>query len=1108
MYVVERLGRFNRLLHSTRGQALLPIVDRVVAAFSTRRADFSTPPAGIPYVLPNSRCITVHATWSIAVTDAKHLAYSNAPVDVDRFTRRLVLDRLRDAVMARSESPSLDSPRPLPDLPEAVRASVNDTTTKYGLSCPLFTITSIQTTGAPVTRNRSLNLAHAPDSRNPTSHEMDSVLPELPLPQNAPAANARLHPHMIHPIPPLSPLPPAHRPLSHRPHPFPNAFPPLPRPFPPPPPSQLSSHLPPSSITLHPPHHPLPSVQPYVLPHTNKLPVSIKYPQPPNVTPIKPTNIVPSSSHLVDPDDKMSEQSELLDRHDLQPHSESNMNPLLASQTQSQSHPASQTTSAIPRKPLYAPPPTPSGHGPMRPPALPSRLLPMLVSRAFTKSPAVPLFDSVSSNEYRPSTNTPTATSPTLARHLNALPPTPFAELPSSESGSESATDNPDIVRGPSASVLSKLNGGFSHPSQGVDDSIHMDSLRVAEDGRSDDFDGIVQPSSLTKHRVTSPPPLVTHFSPPSTPVSDSSRPVAHDVLRGLRVDDDDDDDNEYDGGIDDDLDALEDTGDEDDLDGDISDDGDLSDDDHLPIPLSPVRQSSIELHQRRRLSSPVVPWPSTRSVNPNQATPVDLQDLPGRSKAVPLPADTPAPEVSSQGVRSAVNRLVAPQSNRLPSSATKGSASLNIGSSTNTESTLFEQSALRARAQLPSESVVREITRKRGPANFPRNGSESSSFNNVGETLSSIGEKGLSMSEQLRRGKPTDVLEDTDKGHKSPTEGLVMDVSSNDGSTDMWVDGASDSDRENFDDEALVRRVLAASKRRQKPSNNRNESRSRRRTTGDDFDEEDEVSSDEEFCRDCGHHRHYNSHKHSSSQRGGKSRSKAKKSESDKEATERHFDHNLSSRTRAKTKSKISARGDRYGDSRKSDQSSKDRSQRGKKGLTRDSKPEKEIFSRKDRTTDKKRSHSKGRSGSSSTMKKSARDADVPMEKSKKETRGKSGVRQRKGAHGSGTTTAAGHVSSPLKLKPIYRHREPDSGGSGPENPIPWYCEGQSEPDDTDLEDLAQLGSGDVDRRGRILANGEKVPYSSYGQRDRYGHRRRARHDRKVRFLYDTVCE
>lgn len=731
----------------------------------------------------------------------------------------------------------------------------------------------------------------------------------------------------------------------------------------------------------------------------------------------------------------------------------------------------------------------------------------MLVTRAFTKAALFSSPDSASSAETRvlPNGTPPTESSPTLARHLHALPPTPSAELPSSESGSENLIDDIGDTHDPTRPVLPSLDGDLSQPSDDEDDSEEAEVSYAMEDGASDAYDDVENPP-LVNTTTMSPPPLVTHFSPPSTPDTGSNRPVAHDVVRGIGADvdeyDDDDDVGEEDG-----LGATEDEGD---IDDDGRDDDQVTDDEHLPIPLSPQRQSSLELIQRKRMENArLAAWSSAHGPNAGSSSVTSTMAPTGRPEVPSIRVEDAAPEVSSQGVRSAVTRLVRAQQGR-NITAVRQVVPKRMGVSVSDEDVPITHPSTQARARIPAESIVREIGSSGIPTIAVPNGAITSNLE--GDTLRMMEEEQiLSKTEHARRQKLMNVLEDFDKGQKSPTEGLV-DVSSEDGSTDMWVDGATDSDREKFDDEALARRVAAVPKRRHKSGRRRSSSRSRRRASGDELDDGD-VSTDDDYCRDCGLQRHHEHHKHSVSHRSGKTRSKLKRADSDREGADRHSDYKSSSSSRGRTKSKKSGeRSARSVESRRSEHSSKDRGHRGKKGSSNG----KEVrvleregsSSRKESSADRKRSHSKGRSGPSSS-KKTTRDGEGVVERGRKEGKGKSSSRQRKGGNTGVESVGHGHGRSPPKLKPIYRHREPESTDSAPENPIPWYCEGQSAQEDTDLEDAPRRASMDSERRGRgghALAHGGKRLYSSYGQRDKYGRRQRAQHSRTVTFLYDNI--
>lgn len=695
--------------------------------------------------------------------------------------------------------------------------------------------------------------------------------------------------------------------------------------------------------------------------------------------------------------------------------------------------------------------------------------------------------------------------------------------------------------------TLSGLDGDVSHHSDDANDTDDMGVTvtssmdRPSDEFEDDDIDDDGAP--LRRDSPLSTSHIDAHISP--LPVPDMSRltiplmpDYVHDIDReddvlGRTDDDDDDHDDDHDHDDDDDHDdeGLVDD-DRDDDDGDVN----MSDDNHLLSSLSLQRQSSLELHQRRQLQNavayiqprpappaPVKPPEYTRSVN--VLPPLVRKNTPPRLpqyRPHAVPSSAPPPPTTTHGVRNAVTRLVTPLADRPPANGIAPRPPVNsiaarpvIGVVESDEDGSLGK--LSARTLANSENRARSMTRD--VASAPRIAHQSQmddfigadAFGDEGNTGGAMEDDGiLSHAEQTRREKLIGALVEFDKEHKSPTEGLVNDASSEDGSTDMWVDGASDSERQNFDDEALARRVAAMPRRRHKAGHHRHGSRSRRRSGDSDGDSDDgadgDVSSTEEHCRECGYHRPGDSHKHHApTSHRGRSRSRSKRSEGDHETVDSHSDHKSSSRSRSSKSKKPSERRERSAEpsSGRSDHS-KER-HRGKKGA-KELKQEKEGSARS-RNVERKRSHSRGRSSSS---KRGGRDADSGTEKGK-ESKGKSRSRLKKGSTmatmGSMASEAHGHGRyASSRVRSIYRHRIAADSDSAPENPIPWYCEGQSEPEDTDLDDVGRRMSAESGRRGRS-GHGTRSHrvYSSYGKRDKHGRRQRTQHARSVTFLYDN---
>lgn len=134
------------------------------------------------FKLSNDHRLTIHETWTVAVTDPKHLAYSNLSVDVNRFCHMLVNTCFRHSLFANGVdlfaglnnhlieevNDAGYAVRPLVDLPEKIRNMVNETFVKYVLTCAMLIVVKMHATTSPSTprsksRNCSVNLTHAQD---------------------------------------------------------------------------------------------------------------------------------------------------------------------------------------------------------------------------------------------------------------------------------------------------------------------------------------------------------------------------------------------------------------------------------------------------------------------------------------------------------------------------------------------------------------------------------------------------------------------------------------------------------------------------------------------------------------------------------------------------------------------------------------------------------------------------------------------------------------------------------------------------------------------------------------------------------------------------------
>lgn len=427
---------------------------------------------------------------------------------------------------------------------------------------------------------------------------------------------------------------------------------------------------------------------------------------------------------------------------------------------------------------------------------------------------------------------------------------------------------------------------------------------------------------------------------------------------------------------------------------------------------------------------------------------------------------------------------------------------------------------------------------------------------------------------------------------HKSGANRLALGISVDDddggyGSVDMCVDGATDSDREKFDDEALARQTEAANRARRNnnsssvnpkragPSSSSGHQRrhqrrpsssssSRRRMNdgeGTAPGDMDQSTDDDEFY-DYGMSAHgaskpsssYESHR-SATGTGSTSASAAAAAGSSSGSTMRisssnNNNNNSKSRSRRnKDKDRETSKSSEIKSSASTEgRSSKSRGRKGgSSGGSRDRDRDKDREGGRDRDKDRDRDRNdrsdRRRASSDHSSKDRSRrkngngrgrdrhrdskerdngrmfgggggsDGEIDRDNDRPATR-ENGRRERKRTNkgrglggrkdsrdrGRGNQTeddnqdydehqqhqsaTAAAAEKHKVLRSIYRHREPESTDSAPENPIPWYCEGQSEPEDTDLDDIAQQRfSGDSDFGG---GGGERDHHHQYGH---HGH-------------------
>lgn len=1130
VYVVERLGRFSRLLHSsTSATPLLPLVDKVVAAYSTRRVEQSTSVNGLHAHVAGRTPVYVHATWTTRVLDPKRLAYRIS--NVDRCVQMLVHMRIKDAFAALplSALSALASPSTLTAMSESVRQSIDETAQKFGVSCPAFAITSVnrapereaprypvlyypqpaqplngvaeeQPPQPPVQKQRSLNLAAEPVAGQPAADhdDLESVLPELPgeahsLKNALPASfiddesdddDALLDDSSIENRPPekdLSKEPPLPQEVSSKQS--LSADPPAPKEVlyaPPPSPSlsegdiRLSEEggldaLPAllSRVLAN-----RPQVQDIAVPKTDSL--NDKLPPPP------PLTVLPHS----------------LSRP---PQAEEDFAPALAKYLNAQQStpttdlPSSENSEEVANKQMVSPhlhavPAQPSKHDE--------------IARSAS------LDDKMNDVELEHTDRTVTAN---MAANEGRLPTTDGNGLSLAEKKSHFSGEVP-------------LPGPVEIPAQNPFDSIDGHSLSETTSARSPppygqkppkyDSDQTSNEAVSDKDMTGNPAPQSNLIdSPKNTPELKNS-PVNVERAESVQVPNFLDSNNSSGPSI---HSELRNPGEE--L-LPLDQDSNESVDQGVNTPKARAatyrkgelrfqgrdaesRSERAELHFER-------PANGMRIMSASEAVPTSRVSV---ERSMMRDDEAPVMDVRRK-------RNLASVSDYEPTGKSLTSPSIrnfdkydrvprqNGTKVTRNVTRTLEDAVVDRRLPVLRTGDVDEMEansdllgRKRG-----RKGS--------GWLRSREEEERLGRREHARREKLRGALDEIERGRHEP---YVNGDSSPD--ERMPVRGAvpeatSDSDHEIFHDahddiapatSSVQNRRYGTSKRRHKPRHRRVSRHEQGYFAG--------SSSSEDVCEECTNHRHYEPYHHEEAPQS-RSRSRSKSESSRRRIYEDEDDSQSEAPTEIRsTSSRSRSRSGRSShDVHRSESSSRDRSHRSKKSSSRDKrrdhieKPERSLRSDRERessrsrgkSTDRKRSHEK--SSNKSSSRKSSYDEPEKRRRDGKNSKSRSKHRKT-------------HSPSPLDytnkyrangLKSIYRHRLPDSD-SGIENPIPWYCEGQSAPDDTDLDIGRGHDSSDSDT-GVADSIQQSSVYSSYGRRDKYGHRRRARHNRTVTFLYDDL--
>lgn len=957
----------------------------------------------------------------------------------------LVQVRIRDAISTVSHPAHLVKPAALAAISDTIKLGIDETATKFGVSCPLFKINAVCPADhpklLPSSQPKSLNLADAsliaPDYY---SGEIESVLPELPNDTR---------------IPPLQ-LPP----------------------------------------------QPSPPDPPIVYPQA-----PIVYPQPPQIT--------PTMSPLPNFSPHPNEQ-------DNQKHiGDANATPLGA---------------LVSRHVLYAPPPSPSLITAESETG--STTFPVLLSRALSAETKgeQPLPDSLPKEIQLSSVSPSAGMSSPLAQYLDGLPPTPSSELPSSEAGSETPVEERKLVIPPPPALLptlesdrqnvindpfedapgAPLHSGTPFPAEGF----NVDTFRQAAQLINANPDHPNQPlwstngtNGVESRELVLSSKYMSQMNNPFEEEDDDSVTVEEHHTNGAlkknlpmsltRVPNGAGIRSGEESGYSS-TEAV--NGKEVDVD---SDEAIKPTHTALQTTDSSMRRDPRKLRQQLATTSIFhsVVEKAERALKTAGATiATDFIDAPMRlinSQSTTHRIKGPSTSKSSRHGTSENSTVQRSMGSRYGGRAASHGKLRDVAFSSESHREEMIRDGKLSRAESCSDIRTRDLSRPQSPLERVARERRDGTLRKSDERLRSTEEQDmLSRREHSRREKLMGALDSIENSKVG--RGAAME--SSDGSTEVWLNATSDSDRERFNGEDRPRDGSRSRRRRSKSRRHRRPSR---------YAEEEVArggSSSEDMCLECGHHREHDSLGHLEKHRSGSNRnrshihshthSRSKRGVTPHDASLEYYSDNQSpSRSRGTGRERKTS-SDRSVESHRSGRhSSRDRPHRSRKGSSRDSKADREgSSSGRSKGSDRKRSHSRGRSSS----KKNSRELEP--EKRKKESKGKSKNRQRKVP----IPSASDYIFKNPGLTPIYHHRLPESD-SGQENPIPWYCEGQSQPDESDIEEdhrrkrHGHHHSSESDTHGLHLAR-SSMKFSSYGRRDRYGRRHRARHHRTVRFLYDDL--
>ncbi|KAI0566111.1 hypothetical protein FGB62_12g414 [Gracilaria domingensis] len=1218
VYVVERLGRFHRLLHSSPAPAAtVPVVDKVIAAYSTRKVRQSAPGAGIIASLSPGSRVHVRANWTLRLADAKKLAYRVE--HPDRCVQLLVAVRVREAIVPLQHAPR--TPQQLEQLSEAIRAAVDLTASKFGVRCLSFSVLSVSHVDARPPQPHDSFRSHMSDMPltpsvplAPAPH-VDAVLPELPMdrfaaphspfvvdampfhyPQQPNPSITSMQPPQPYVLPVLAALPPPQleppasvnmsalpapeyvppmertrstpqlpnvpRPMSY---PFRPQFPPLvwPQPV-----DQEQSDASASSLDIPLSTHPVRSSDPLVSEIASRKETEQAQSMP-NRRSFSEPNIAKNRNALTKPKLPVVQYTSV-DQHDesdpsspVEPRSssaesqssaetrtsteqpavvEESSQEIAGSAAKDAQHSSASTSVAqkaqvgeqgarqspqpvkVARKALRAPPSSPMSLA-LKPEG-DEDLLSARLTEAFRELEQDPNVEFLSP-EQTSRRGGVEEFSPNFAKYLHELPPTPSNQLPSSES-----SDTAETAVGKPLPMEARIPGVSDRPPTDDDEDDFAEAGDRAVDGATTEA-GLVpffpSVSSLGEASAAATAAAVAKLvvvdSNGDDPPSSIDNPVqAENAATGAPL-------------VEQPREAVRDA---------QHTEPESKNKEHLqvtqslsrtdpsvvaPVAVTPLPSANRDagehsLHQiRDTMKAEDEENSSTEAVHDKDISSSEDEEH-GRAKSsydskrrqkgttslLGSVVGKTERALRSTGATFASDLIDGPMrliNTRSRTPRIKDSSSVSSSKSSSSKSSRLrlpkvlspkkEKRSFLAREAELEERLSREIGRTSDKrTTWPEKKYDEDQWDShYGEADArdrSHEEDLQDREERLQRARFLDELDGISRTSREEI-GNDDDDSTDAGSLDMCMDDGSDSERATFDEAALERGEAYNRQKRAKSTSHRRKNRQRR----DRYESSrmyDSDSSSDSLCEECGrfHGEDEDEHEYGRSSRRsrrGKSRSRSR---SHDVYDEDELDSYHSHRSSSKDKSGRHRRSSSERDQEDRSSSRKDR-HRSKKSSVRDKSIDKDrTSSKRSRTSESKSSHSRKHS----TTRKSSRDIDG-------EKRHKSSKSKSKKRHEMYEMAPSTDLYYPLQdmrpIKSIYRHRLPNSE-SEEENPIPWYCEGQSEPEDTDVDEYPRPVSNER-RRG---ANVNPLKYSSYGSRDRRGRRRRAHHSRSVHFLYDEL--